>query len=58
MIKILGSFITLFVILFIGIDLFRKLSDKEKWSYAKMATYSAVIAVLTIVILSVIVLLF
>ena len=58
MIKMLVTFISLFVILFVSIDLFRKLTSKEKWSYVKIASYSAVIAVLTIVILSVIVILF
>ncbi len=58
MFKILVSFVSLFLILFFGIDMFRKFTKKEKWSFAKMATYSAVIAVLTIVILCVIVVLF
>ena len=58
MIKMLISFLSLFVILFVSIDLFRKLTNKEKWSYVKIASYSAVIAVLTIVILSVMVILF
>ncbi len=58
MFKILVTFVSLFLILFFGIDMFRKLTKKEKWSYVKIATYSAVIAVLTVVILSVIVILF
>jgi len=58
MFKILVAFTSLFFILFFGIDIFRKLTKKEKWSFAKLATYSAVIAVLTVVILCVIVILF
>ncbi len=58
MFKIMIAFVSLFLILFFGIDMFRKFTKKEKWSFVKLATYSAVIAVLTIVILCVIVILF
>jgi hypothetical protein len=58
MIKMLIAFISLFIIFFMGIDLFRKLTNREKWSFVKLASYSIVIAVLTVFVLVGIVILF
>lgn len=58
MIKMLFSFICLFVILYTGIELFRKFTQKEKWEVAKTTIYAASISLLTFVLLTVIVVLF
>ena len=58
MIKALVSFISLFIIFYVGIDLFRKFTKKEKWEVVKTASYAGVIALVTIVILLFIVVLF
>jgi hypothetical protein len=58
MIKMLVSFISLFIIFYVGIDLFRKFTKKEKWDFVKMAAYSAGISVLVVVVLVGIVILF
>lgn len=58
MIKALVSFISLFIIFYVGIDLFRKFTKKEKWEVVKTASYAGIIALATIVILMFIVVLF
>jgi F0F1-type ATP synthase membrane subunit a len=58
MIKMLLTFIFLFIILYTGIDIFRKLTGKEKWKVAKTAIYSVTIALLVVVFLTIIVVLF
>jgi hypothetical protein len=58
MIKALIAFVSLFIIFFVSIDLFRKMTRKEKWSVVKVTTYSALIAVLVMMILVGIVLVF
>jgi hypothetical protein len=52
------AFISLFIILYAGIDIFRKFTGKEKWEVAKTTIYSVTIALLVFVILTVIVVLF
>ena len=56
--KAIMAFVLLFALFFVGIELFRKLSGKEKWVLTKTVAYSIVCAVLAIVALTVIVLLF
>lgn len=58
MIKMLLTFIFLFIIFYTGIDIFRKLTGKEKWEVAKTTIYSVTIALLVVVFLTVIVVLF
>lgn len=58
MIKAIISFVSLFVIIYVGIDLFRKFTSKEKWEVVKTASYAGVVALVTILILSGIVVLF
>jgi hypothetical protein len=58
MIKALITFVSLFIIFFVSIDLFRKMTRKEKWSVVKVTTYSALIAVIVMVFLVGIVLVF
>jgi len=57
-IKMLVTFICLFIIFYTGIDLFRKFSNKERWNIMKTAAYSSGIAVLVVCFLSIIVILF
>ena len=58
MIKALVTFISLFIIIFVSIDLFRKISSKERWNAVKTASYSALIALVTILFLAGLVVLF
>jgi len=58
MIKMLVTFIALFVICFCGIEIFRKLSGQEKWEVVKTVSYSVAISLFVIVMLTVLVVLF
>ena len=58
MIKMLIAFISLFVIFFVSIDLFRKFTNRQKWEFVKIAGYSSLISILVIVVLVFIVVLF
>jgi hypothetical protein len=54
----LVTFLSLFLIFFFGIEIFRSLTRKEKWDTVKTVSYSLAIAALTVVTLIVIVVLF
>lgn len=58
MIKMLAVFVLFWTAFAIGIDLFRKLSGKEKWELAKLIGYASLCALITIFFLSGIVILF
>ena len=58
MVKMLIAFVSLFVIFFVGIDLFRKFTNKEKWAVIKTVSYSAMVALLVILVLVALVILF
>jgi hypothetical protein len=58
MIKMIIVFLSLFVIFFVSIDLFRKFTLKEKWSIIKVAGYSALVGLLVTIVLVGIVLVF
>jgi cytochrome c oxidase assembly factor CtaG len=58
MIKMFLAFVSLFVIFFISIDLFRKFTNKEQWKVVKMVSYSLAISILVIAVLVGIVVLF
>lgn len=58
MIKSLLTFVMLFGIFYMGIEIFRMMTGKEKWEFVKTFTYSLAIAVVTAVFLVVIVVLF
>ncbi len=58
MIKIVLAFISLFIIFFTGIDMFRKMTNKEKLSLAKITAYSLGISALVVVVMVGIVILF
>jgi undecaprenyl pyrophosphate phosphatase UppP len=58
MIKMILAFISLFVIFFVSIDLFRKFTKKEQWKVVKMASYSLIISILVIIVLTTLVVLF
>ena len=58
MIKMILAFISLFVIFFVSIDLFRKFTKKEQWKVVKMAAYSFGISLLVIIVLTTLVILF
>jgi len=49
MIKMLLTFVFLFVIFYTGIEIFRKFTGQEKWEVAKTFSYSIALAILVIV---------
>jgi hypothetical protein len=58
MIKMILAFISLFIIFFVSIDLFRKFTKMEQWKVVKMAAYSFGISFLVIIVLTTLVVLF
>ena len=58
MIKMIVTFVFLFIILFAGIEIFRKLTGNEKWEIAKTLSYSVSISLAVIVLLTILVVLF
>jgi hypothetical protein len=58
MVKMIIAFISLFLIFFFGIDIFRKMTGKEKISLTKWLGYSTVCSLLAIIAITLIVLLF
>jgi hypothetical protein len=58
MVKIIVAFISLFLIFFFGIDIFRKMTGKEKISLTKVAGYSILCTLLATIVAATIVLLF
>lgn len=58
MAKMVLAFLAVFALVFVGILAFRSLSKKEKWALTKTLGYSIIVAVVTIVLLSVFVILF
>jgi len=58
MIKLIITFVSLFIICFCGIEIFRKLTKQEKWETIKSVSYSIAISGLVIILLSVLVVLF
>ena len=58
MVKMIIAFISLFLLFFFGIDLFRRFTRKEKISLTKWLGYSTLCSLLAIVAATLIVLLF
>ena len=58
MIKMLGVFLFLFGTFYMGIEVFRMMTGKERWQFAKTLSYSLAIAIIVILFLSIIVVLF
>lgn len=58
MIKMIISFISLFIIFFFGIDIFRKLTKKEKIDLTKWLGYSICCTLLTTLFVACIIILF
>jgi len=58
MFKMLIAFISLFIIFYTGIEIFRKFTGKEKWEIAKTISYSLAISLAVVVFLVLIVVLF
>lgn len=58
MAKMILVFLVVFALVFFGIEIFRKLSEKEKWALTKTVGYSIIVAVVTITLLTVFVILF
>jgi hypothetical protein len=51
MMKAILSFVMLFVIFYMGIEIFRSMTGKEKWEAAKTFSYSLAISISVIVFL-------
>ena len=58
MAKMIIAFVSIFIIFFFGIDIFRKMTKKEKYSLTKWLGYSISCSLLTILFVATIVLLF
>jgi len=58
MIKSLLTFVMLFGIFYMGIEIFRKMTGKEKWEIVKTGSYSLAISLAVVVFLVCIVVLF
>ncbi len=58
MFKIVLSLLVVFLIFFLGIAQFRKMSGLEKWQLTKLIAYSILCASLTVVTIAFIVILF
>lgn len=58
MVKMIIAFISLFVIFFFGIDIFRKLTGKAKIDLTKWLAYSITCTLLTTLFVAIIILLF
>ena len=58
MIKMLGVFLFLFGIFYMGIEIFRMMTGKEKWEIAKTISYSVAISLAVVVFLTILVVLF
>jgi uncharacterized membrane protein YoaK (UPF0700 family) len=58
MVKMIFAFISLFVIFFFGIDIFRNLTGREKINLTKWIGYSTLCSLLAIGAVTIIVLLF
>ncbi len=56
--KTILSFVMLFAIFYMGIEIFRKLTGKEKWEVAKTFSYSIAISLFVVAFLVVLVVLF
>jgi hypothetical protein len=58
MIKMIFAFLSIAIILFTSIDIFRRLTGKEKIEFVKLASYSLGIATITSLLALAIVILF
>jgi hypothetical protein len=58
MIKMLSVFLFLFVTFYMGIEVFRMMSGKERWQFAKTLSYSLAISLVVVLFLVGIVVLF
>ena len=58
MIRLWLAFIIFAVLIHFGITAWRKLNDKQRWSLTKTAVYSIIVALLTVLAMTVIVILF
>jgi len=58
MIKMLSVFLFLFVAFYMGIEVFRMMTGKERWQFTKTLSYSLAISLAVVVFLVSIVVLF
>ena len=58
MIRVIFAFVIVFVLFFFGILAVRDMTGKERWELAKLLTYSAICAILTLGFLITLVVLF
>jgi hypothetical protein len=58
MVKVILAFVVVFGFFFFGINTIREMTGKELWSMTKLLTYSAICAILALVILISIVVIF
>lgn len=58
MIKALVTFVCLFIIFYTGIEIFRKMTGKEKFEVAKTVSYSVALTLFVLVVMTLLVVLF
>lgn len=58
MIKSLFSLVVIFGLVYGSIELFRSLTKREKWEFTKQAGYSILVALISFLVLSAIVIIF
>jgi len=58
MIRVVLAFVVIFGLFFFGIRAVRDMAGQERWELAKLLTYSAVCAILTLIFLIALVVLF
>jgi uncharacterized RDD family membrane protein YckC len=58
MIRVVLAFAVIFGLFFFGIRAVRSMTGRERWDLARLLTYSAVCAILTLVFLTALVVLF
>jgi hypothetical protein len=58
MIRLWLSFVIVAVLIHLGITAWRKMEGKERWTLTKSVTYSIIVALLAVLVMTVIVILF
>lgn len=58
MIKMVLTFLIVFMLVLAGIETFRNMTNKERWALTKSLGYSIIVAVVTLVLLTGFVILF
>ena len=58
MIRFILAFVIIFMLVFFGIEAFRKMTNKDRWQFTKTAFYGIILSMITIMIMTTFVILF